>query len=237
MGHRRDLRSCTVPPRKRSRHLPSLSAFDWNPGSGSEPQPRINCTGIGLPQHSQPCALVMTQKSFGRRNDPSRASSVATGSSSISAAGSSTDGSSKAVVLSSAAASFLAFAALGYFLTPSGTPRVDAAPPASTIADARPAPVECRGKPDCKNEYSVELRCGEGEEPKTTSVMATSAEAASITAERYNRGCRTRRTFFLAVMTPGGAPSSAKVAAAAAPVAKPAEPVRYSIGGRRRGRR
>lgn len=179
---------------------------------------------------------VMAQNSFGRRNAPSGAPSATPSSNSIRSADSSADGSSKAVVLSSAAASFLAFAALGYFLTPSGTTRLDATPSAPEITDARPAPVECRGKPDCKNEYTVELRCGEGEEPKTTSVMATSAEAASVTAERYNRGCRTRRTFFLAVMTPG-APGTTKVAAAAAPVAKAAEPVRYSIGGRRRGRR
>jgi hypothetical protein len=179
----------------------------------------------------------MAQKSFGRRNDPSGSSSTATGSGSIRAGGLSSDGSSRVVVLSSAAASFLAFGALGYFLTPGGTTRVATAPSAPKIVDARPAPAECRGKPDCKNEYSVELRCGESEEPKTTSVVATSAEAAGVTAERYNRGCRTRRTYFLAVMTPG-APGTARVAAAAAaPVAKAAEPVRSSRSGRRRGRR
>ena len=179
---------------------------------------------------------VMAQNSFGRRNAQLGASS-ASSSSSIQPAASSAGGSSRAVVLSSAAASFLAFAALGYFLTPSGTARVDTAPSAPKIADSRSAPAECRGKPDCKNEYAVELRCGEGEEPKTATVVAASVEAASVTAERYNRGCRARRTFFLAVMTPGASGTS-KVAAAAAPLAKAAEPVRSSGGRRgRRGRR
>jgi hypothetical protein len=112
------------------------------------------------------------------------------------------EGSSRAVVLSSAAASFVAFAALGYFLTPN-TSRIDEAASAPNITDARPGPSECRGKPDCKNEYSVELRCGESGEAKTTSVVAPSAEAAGVTAERYNRGCRTRRTAFLAVIARG----------------------------------
>ena len=177
----------------------------------------------------------MAQNSFGRRNAPLGASSAAASSSSICSAGSSGDGSSTAVVLSSAAASFLAFGALGYFLVPGGATRVETASSTPKITDTRPAPVECRGKPDCKNEYSVELRCGEGDELKTASVVASSVEAASITAERYNRGCRARRTFFAAVITQG--PSGTSKVAAAAPAAKASEPVRSSRGGRRMRRR
>lgn len=177
----------------------------------------------------------MAQNSFGRRNAPLGASSAAASSSSIRSAGPSGDGSSRAVVLSSAAASFLAFGALGYFLVPNGTTHLDATPSAPKVTATRPAPAECRGKPDCKNEYSVELRCGEGDEPKTARVVASSVEAASVTAERYNRGCRARRTFFAAVMTQG--PSGTSKAAAAAPVAKASGPVRSFRGGRRGRRR
>jgi hypothetical protein len=137
----------------------------------------------------------MAQTSFGRRHASSQQPAPS--------ASAPAEGSSRVVVLSSAAASFVAFAALGYFLAPSDTSRFDGAASAPSITDARPAPPECRGKPDCKNEYSVELRCGETGEAKTTSVVAPSAEAAGVTAERYNRGCRTRRTAFLAVIVKG----------------------------------
>ena len=128
-----------------------------------------------------------------------------------------------------------AFGALGCFLTPSGATRVDTASSTPKITGTPPAPAECRGKPDCKNEYSVELRCGEGDEPKTASVVASSVEAANVTAERYNRGCRARRTFFAAVITQG--PSGTSKVAAAALAATASEPVRSSRGGRRMRRR
>lgn len=170
----------------------------------------------------------MPQTSFGRRNASPQAGLPSATVSSCA------EGSSRAVVLSSAAASFVAFAALGYFLTPGGMTRQDTVALAPTISHVRPAPAECR-KPDCKNEYSVELRCGEADQPKSTRVVASSAEAATMTAERYNRGCRARRAVFVALLTPGA--SGTSKAAAPATDRKATGTARSSRVGRRMRRR
>ncbi len=56
---------------------------------------------------------------------------------------------------------------------------------------------ECRGQPNCANQYDVALTCGSSDEPKSVSVVAADAEAAERKAERYNRNCRSRRAVFV----------------------------------------
>ena len=56
---------------------------------------------------------------------------------------------------------------------------------------------ECRGQPDCANQYNVALTCGSSDEPKSVSVIAADAQAAERKAERYNRDCRSRHAMFV----------------------------------------
>jgi hypothetical protein len=56
---------------------------------------------------------------------------------------------------------------------------------------------ECRGQPNCLNQYNVALECGASDEPKLVTIEARDSEAAERKAERYNRSCRSRSAVFV----------------------------------------
>jgi len=149
----------------------------------------------------------MAQKSFGRRHLPSQTdamrpdpSTPASDAGQSRSEGSGTRGRTT-VVISSALASILALGALGFGLAPNVETHVNDHASGAGVEKRVPTGLECSGRAAaCTNQYSVELSCGENDEPKTITVVAANAEAAGSTAERYNRGCRARRASFVAAL-------------------------------------
>jgi hypothetical protein len=146
----------------------------------------------------------MAQKAFGRRQSVLSAGAERPAASEASSAGS--DGLSEALADAdapsrSAMRSVMIVGAVGSVIVVMALGAAYGLNAAVSSNDGTvEAKQECRGQPNCINQYDVALTCDDSTEPKSVSIMARDADAAERKAERYNRNCRTRRVTFVTSM-------------------------------------
>lgn len=156
----------------------------------------------------------MAQKGFGRRNVPSpsgaarpaaamAAAPSANAGDLLGTSSSSSTGRSVAVMAGVVVVVTVAAGGLAYALNAAGANGSGR----STVATASAHNSCDPNKDKCVNQYQVALTCNGEQQQKSVSVNAETAGEAEARAERYNRGCRSRGSAFVAAVLIGAARS------------------------------